>query len=102
MPPECWRIVYILRALGLTAPFAQIGEPLITTGRPPHPLYLRDPPADVPVSSLAPVDVSGAVDAAELFFDVRKADVYMLGVLLFWIWAEGAVWTCSDPKQDTQ
>ncbi|PHJ23645.1 fikk kinase [Cystoisospora suis] len=102
MPPECWRIVYILRALGVTAPFTQIGEPLITTGRPPPPLYLRDPPAELPVSSLAPVDVAGAVDAAELFFDVRKADVYMLGVLLFWIWAEGAVWTCSDPKQDTQ
>ncbi|KEP60225.1 UNVERIFIED_CONTAM: FIKK kinase, putative [Hammondia hammondi] len=105
MPPECWRIVYILRALGITAPFAQVGEPLLTTGRPPPPLYLKDPPQSTAQLFGAvndPIDVSAGVDAAELFFDVRKADVYMLGVLLFWIWAEGAIWTCSDPRQDAQ
>nr|CEL68374.1 TPA: FIK kinase (incomplete catalytic triad),putative [Neospora caninum Liverpool] len=105
MPPECWRIVYILRALGITAPFAQIGEPLLTTGRPPPPLYLKDPPqpgAPLLGPLREPIDLSVGVDAAELFFDVRKADIYMLGVLMFWIWAEGAIWTCSDPRQDTQ
>ncbi|KFH08887.1 putative FIKK kinase [Toxoplasma gondii VAND] len=105
MPPECWRIVYILRALGITAPFAQVGEPLLTTGRPPPPLYLKDPSQSTAQLFGAvhdPIDVSAGVDAAELFFDVRKADVYMLGVLLFWIWAEGAIWTCSDPRQDAQ
>ncbi|PFH32148.1 hypothetical protein BESB_020890 [Besnoitia besnoiti] len=106
MPPECWRIVYILRALGITAPFAQVGAPLLTTGRPPPPLYLKDPPGlekDLGAGGIGlHVDVSAGVDAAELFFDVRKADVYMLGALMFWIWAEGSIWTCSDPRQDTQ
>lgn len=34
------------------------------------------------------------------YFRVSCADVYMLGVVIFWIWSEGGIWRCSDPRQD--
>eukprot|EP00920_Eleutheroschizon_duboscqi_P036613 GHVT01088119.1.p1 GENE.GHVT01088119.1~~GHVT01088119.1.p1 ORF type:complete len:2103 (+),score=419.30 GHVT01088119.1:2965-9273(+) len=54
----------------------------------------------------SPTPCHGGSSALEvrssLRFDVHKADVYMLGVLLFVMWADGGVWTVSDVKQDLQ
>jgi len=38
----------------------------------------------------------------QFYFDVGKADMFMVGVLLFWIWSEGFVWKYSDPVKDEQ
>ncbi|KAL8438854.1 hypothetical protein Efla_000772 [Eimeria flavescens] len=95
MPPEAWKSLRLLRSLGVTSPFAQISEALLLTGRPPPPLRLPEGPSSAG-------GTRKGVDVSLLFFDVRKADIYMLGVLLFYSWADGAVWAISDPQQDEQ
>ena len=103
----------LLRCIGITFPFVQICEPLLLTGRPPPPLQLREgdsaaaaarnnAAAAAAARNSAAAARRGGVDLSLVFFDVRKADIYMLGVLLFYSWADGAVWTASDPQQDEQ
>lgn len=86
---------------GMTSPFSQIGEALLLTGRPPPPLQLRDSPSALG-APWAERPLKKGVDVSLLFFNVRRADVYMLGVLLFYVWADGAVWGVSDVEQDEQ
>ncbi|XP_026191291.1 uncharacterized protein LOC34619540 [Cyclospora cayetanensis] len=102
MPPEAWKALHVLRSLGITSPFAQIKEALLLTGRPPPPLYVREGAFALGASSGAEAPRKGGVDVSLVFFDVRKADIYMLGVLLFSLWADGAVWRASDVQQDEQ
>ena len=93
----------------ITLPFAQICEPLLLTGRPPPPLQLRVAAPATAAAGSAPSAAGavgrrgkGGVDLSLVFFDVRKADIFMLGVLLFYTWADGAVWGVSDASQDIQ
>lgn len=45
---------------------------------------------------------AAGIGVREIFFSPRKADVFMLGVVLFFIWTEGATWHVSDASQDAQ
>lgn len=94
---ELLRCFPVLLRAGITSPFSQISEALLLTGRPPPPLQLRG-------GGLGAFGgpSKGGVDVSFVFFDVRKADIYMLGVLLFYSWADGAVWATSDAQQDEQ
>jgi len=70
MPPECWKVYWKLEDTKVKYPL----EDLWSLHRPE--------------------------DRSAYYFRVAEADVYMAGVLMFWIWAEGGIWKCSDPKQD--
>lgn len=115
-PCVCWCTVcaYFLRLIvgllvracfllapGITSPFSQISEALLLTGRPPPPLRLSEGSLRPAVGCLSGSQTRD-LDVSLVYFDVRKADIFMLGVLLFFIWADGAVWAVSDPKQDQQ
>eukprot|EP01054_Gregarina_sp_Poly1_P010420 Gregarina_sp_Poly_1__10419@NODE_750_length_6465_cov_191_781651_g557_i0_p1_GENE_NODE_750_length_6465_cov_191_781651_g557_i0NODE_750_length_6465_cov_191_781651_g557_i0_p1_ORF_typecomplete_len629_score82_16Pkinase/PF00069_25/5_4e18Kinaselike/PF14531_6/2_2e11Pkinase_Tyr/PF07714_17/1e10Kdo/PF06293_14/8_1e10WaaY/PF06176_11/6_7e06RIO1/PF01163_22/7_2e05APH/PF01636_23/9e02APH/PF01636_23/0_0014FTA2/PF13095_6/0_07FTA2/PF13095_6/9_3e03_NODE_750_length_6465_cov_191_781651_g557_i036245510 len=70
MPPECWKIYWKLETQKIVRPLEDLAS-------------LRQPEERVP-----------------FYFRVSSADVYMLGVVIFWIWSEGGIWRCSDPRQD--
>eukprot|EP00918_Siedleckia_nematoides_P026883 GHVU01057992.1.p2 GENE.GHVU01057992.1~~GHVU01057992.1.p2 ORF type:complete len:407 (-),score=39.09 GHVU01057992.1:1056-2276(-) len=70
MPPECWKVY---RQLENT----QVQYPLTELSR-----------------------LERYKDREAFYFKVTEADVYMAGVLMFWIWADGGVWKCSDNSQD--
>eukprot|EP00923_Selenidium_pygospionis_P055794 GHVN01097139.1.p1 GENE.GHVN01097139.1~~GHVN01097139.1.p1 ORF type:complete len:733 (+),score=104.77 GHVN01097139.1:705-2903(+) len=70
MPPECWRVYWKLEDTRVQYPLAELWR------------------------------LTRAEDRVMYYFAVSPADVYMAGVLMFWIWAEGGVWRCSDPRQD--
>lgn len=70
MPPECWKIYYKLENARLLKPLDDLTP-------------LRTPEERVP-----------------FYFRVSSADIYMLGVVAFWIWSEGGIWKYSDSRQD--
>eukprot|EP00917_Polyrhabdina_sp_WS-2016_P014251 GHVP01031236.1.p1 GENE.GHVP01031236.1~~GHVP01031236.1.p1 ORF type:complete len:1097 (+),score=151.32 GHVP01031236.1:1047-4337(+) len=70
MPPECWRVYYRLEDSKIQCPLEELWA--VTKPEERRPFY----------------------------FKVREADVYMTGVLLFWVWSDGGIWKCSDPRQD--
>eukprot|EP01053_Blabericola_migrator_P001321 Blabericola_migrator_1__1320@NODE_1343_length_4758_cov_149_423151_g901_i0_p1_GENE_NODE_1343_length_4758_cov_149_423151_g901_i0NODE_1343_length_4758_cov_149_423151_g901_i0_p1_ORF_typecomplete_len616_score55_81Pkinase/PF00069_25/4_5e19Kinaselike/PF14531_6/2_7e11Pkinase_Tyr/PF07714_17/2_6e11Kdo/PF06293_14/9_8e10WaaY/PF06176_11/6_8e06RIO1/PF01163_22/2_4e05APH/PF01636_23/2_7e03APH/PF01636_23/0_0014FTA2/PF13095_6/0_041FTA2/PF13095_6/9_5e03_NODE_1343_length_4758_cov_149_423151_g901_i013043151 len=70
MPPECWKIYWKLETQKIVRPLEDLAS-------------LRQAEERVP-----------------FYFRVSSADIYMLGVVIFWIWSEGGIWRCSDPRQD--
>eukprot|EP00923_Selenidium_pygospionis_P033574 GHVN01058911.1.p1 GENE.GHVN01058911.1~~GHVN01058911.1.p1 ORF type:complete len:1656 (+),score=434.51 GHVN01058911.1:593-5560(+) len=70
MPPECWKVYWKLEETGVQYPLEELTRLTQPDDRRAH------------------------------YFGVAPADVYMAGVLLFWIWADGGVWKCSDEQQD--
>lgn len=70
MPPECWKVYW----------------------------QLEDTKVQYPLEEL--YNFKNPDQRVTYYFAVSPADVYMAGVLLFWIWADGGVWKSSDIKQD--
>ena len=70
MPPECWKIYWKLENAKILRPLSDL------------------------------VSLRNAESRAPYYFRVAPADIFMLGVVTFWIWSEGGAWRCSDPKQD--
>eukprot|EP00922_Rhytidocystis_sp_ex-Travisia-forbesii_P048177 GHVS01071777.1.p1 GENE.GHVS01071777.1~~GHVS01071777.1.p1 ORF type:complete len:862 (-),score=154.19 GHVS01071777.1:489-2807(-) len=70
MPPECWRVYWKLEDTKVQYPLSELRATCTLEERKGY------------------------------YFRVREADTYMLGVLLFWIWADGGIWKCSDLTQD--
>eukprot|EP00922_Rhytidocystis_sp_ex-Travisia-forbesii_P048175 GHVS01071775.1.p1 GENE.GHVS01071775.1~~GHVS01071775.1.p1 ORF type:complete len:710 (-),score=115.19 GHVS01071775.1:372-2255(-) len=70
MPPECWRVYWKLEDTKVQYPLSELRSTCTLEERKGY------------------------------YFRVREADTYMLGVLLFWLWADGGIWKCSDVTQD--
>eukprot|EP01071_Lankesteria_metandrocarpae_P002219 Lankesteria_metandrocarpae@DN2170_c1_g1_i1.p1 len=70
MPPECWKVYWRLEETKVQFPLEELWG------------------------------LQNSEDRAAYYFRVSEADVYMIGVLMFWIWSEGGIWKCSDPRQD--
>lgn len=70
MPPECWKVYWRLEDTRVQYPLDELWS------------------------------LTKPSDRAAYYFRVDAADVYMAGVLLFWLWSEGGIWKCSDVKQD--
>lgn len=128
MPPECWALVYRLQNEGVTEPFKEIIGRFELTNNTTNPSAVNRVNQHSVImeisDSASRQSYSRCMDLANwrndasktscrelirmwgnrlpYYFSVELADVYMCGVLMFWIWSEGGVWRCSDGAQDIQ
>ncbi|EZG43278.1 putative serine/threonine protein kinase [Gregarina niphandrodes] len=70
MPPECWSIYWRLETQRILRPLEDLKS------------------------------LRSSAERVSYYFKASCADVYMAGVVLFWIWSDGGIWKCSDAKQD--
>ncbi|KAF8819671.1 putative FIKK kinase [Cardiosporidium cionae] len=72
MPPECWKVYRLLEDLRIHNPLEDLRH------------------------------MTSLEKRKAFYFRVEDADVFMLGILMFWIWSGGCIWKYSDPQTDFQ
>ncbi|OII78295.1 hypothetical protein cand_033530 [Cryptosporidium andersoni] len=87
MPPECWRIFWKLEENHIQYPLEELTDTFIS----------RDKSKGISTIKKSFISIT---DRQSYYFKVRIADVYMLGILMFWIWSDGGIWKYSDIRQD--
>ncbi|KAH8741311.1 Ser/Thr protein kinase [Cryptosporidium ryanae] len=97
MPPECWRIFWKLEENKIQYPLEELMENENTLFNNQNYCinYISNNNDDN--TNRRCIELS---DRSQFYFNVRMADVYMLGIIMFWIWSDGGIWKYSDVRQD--
>ncbi|KAF7458862.1 Serine/threonine protein kinase [Cryptosporidium felis] len=86
MPPECWKIFWKLEEHKIQFPLEELMDGKVGNSKYNYANNQKDL-----------VEVQ---DRSIFYFNVRIADIYMLGIIMFWIWSDGGIWKYSDTRQD--
>ncbi|OII75481.1 protein kinase [Cryptosporidium ubiquitum] len=93
MPPECWKIFWKLEENKIQFPLEELMDVDTYNQRNNYP-YLSE---FSKIHNKSPIKCQ---DRSMFYFNARIADIYMLGIIMFWIWSDGGIWKYSDTRQD--
>ncbi|KAJ1608678.1 Ser/Thr protein kinase [Cryptosporidium canis] len=93
MPPECWKIFWRLEENKIQFPLEELMD-IDTYNRRSNYPYLSEFSR---THNKSPIKCQ---DRSMFYFSARIADIYMLGIIMFWIWSDGGIWKYSDTRQD--
>ncbi|KAH8582956.1 Ser Thr kinase [Cryptosporidium sp. chipmunk genotype I] len=93
MPPECWKIFWRLEENKIQFPLEELMDVDTYNKRNNYP-YLNE------FSRIHNKNPIKCQDRSMFYFNTRIADIYMLGIIMFWIWSDGGIWKYSDTRQD--
>lgn len=93
MPPECWKVFWRLEENKIQFPLEELMDIDTYNKRNNYP-YLGE------FSKIHNKNPIKCQDRSMFYFSARIADIYMLGIIMFWIWSDGGIWKYSDARQD--
>ncbi|PPS96699.1 Serine/threonine protein kinase [Cryptosporidium hominis] len=93
MPPECWKIFWRLEENKIQFPLEELMD-IDTYNRRSNYSYFNEFSR---IHNKSPIKCQ---DRSMFYFNTRIADIYMLGIIMFWIWSDGGIWKYSDTRQD--
>ncbi|KAH7648083.1 Ser Thr kinase [Cryptosporidium bovis] len=97
MPPECWKIFWKLEENKIQYPLEELMGTEHTFFN--YHNYDKNYTSNNENVNLN-IENTDLSDRSQFYFNVRMADVYMLGIIMFWIWSDGGIWKYSDTRQD--
>ncbi|KAK6590316.1 Ser Thr kinase [Cryptosporidium xiaoi] len=97
MPPECWKIFWKLEENKIQYPLEELMGTEHTFFN--YHNYDKNYTSNSKNDKLN-IENTDLTDRSQFYFNVRMADVYMLGIIMFWIWSDGGIWKYSDTRQD--